>query len=364
MKIINHYILKYFFRYLSICLAVLIFIYVVINLFDNLGKFLAKNATAIDIIIYYFYLIPSYIVLLIPVAAIMAVFFVFGVMTKNRELIALKISGLNINRLFSLILITGIVLSIFTFVFQETVGVWAQTKTFEHKREHIDKQPRRSSTHRRKFFYSGEGDWVYFIKNFDAEKSTMNDIILWEITKDNRIKKRIGTRVFTFFVMISETQSLEGITSQVVGRDGYHYPLFDIEKHGGILPLEVVERELGKIQVSYGLSNFYIRSDRQGSYRPFCFSEVKLTDYMRMQLDLIDVGILDWNFFWWMVNKGYAKSRISQKKNRLEQRLVSTLHSYSVPILDRFEFAFYDTGVEKRGLTVFLGEKGKIIFGD
>ena len=195
MKIINHYILKYFFRYLLICLAVLIFIYVVINLFDNLGKFLAKNATAIDIIIYYFYLIPSYIVLLIPVAAIMAVFFVFGVMTKNRELIALKISGLNINRLFSLILITGIVLSIFTFVFQETVGVWAQTKTFEHKREHIDKQPRRSSTHRRKFFYSGEGDWVYFIKNFDGEKGIMNDIILWEITKENRIKKRIDATV-------------------------------------------------------------------------------------------------------------------------------------------------------------------------
>ena len=164
--------------------------------------------------------------------------------------------------------------------------------------------------------------------------------------------------------MISETQSLEGITSQVIGREGYHYPFFDIERPNEILRPEDGERELGKIQVSYGLPDFFLMSDKSGSYRSFCFGEVRFTDYMRMQLDLIDVGILDWNFFWWMVNKGYAKSRISQKKNRLEQRLVSTLHSYSVPILDRFEFAFYDTGVEKRGLTVFLGEKGKIIFGD
>ena len=71
MKTLNRYILKNFARYLVLCLAVLVFIYIVINLFDNLGKFLAKNALVKDIIIYYFYLAPSYIVLLIPVASIM-----------------------------------------------------------------------------------------------------------------------------------------------------------------------------------------------------------------------------------------------------------------------------------------------------
>jgi hypothetical protein len=164
--------------------------------------------------------------------------------------------------------------------------------------------------------------------------------------------------------MVAETQSLEGITSEVIRRTGYHYPLFDIEKQGEVLPLEVVERELGKIQVSYGLSNFYIRSDKEGSYRPYCFSEVKLTDYMRMQLDLIDVGILDYNFFWWTANKSKATLRVNSKKNRPKQQLVSTLHSYSVPIPDKFSTALYDTGVEKRGLTIFLGDKAKVLRGD
>jgi hypothetical protein len=179
-----------------------------------------------------------------------------------------------------------------------------------------------------------------------------------------RIKKRIGNRVFTFFVMFSETQLLEGTTSQVIGRDGYHYPFFDIEKRNEVVSLTKVEYELGKIQVSYGLPNIHICSDKEGSYRAYCYSEVRLTDYMRMQLDLIDAGILDYNFFWWTANKSKATLRINQKKNRPKQELVSTLHSYSVPIPTKFEFAFYDTGVEKRGLTVFLGEKGKIIFGD
>lgn len=191
MKIINRYILKYFIRYLLLCLSVLIFLNVVINLFDNLGKYLAKDATVIDIIIYYIYLTPSYIVLLIPVAAIMAVFFVFGIMTKNRELIALKTTGLNVNRLFSLLLIAGVVIMLFTFVFQETMGVWAQARMIEHKREKIEKRQKRTPSRRRNFFYRGEGNWIYFIRKFDMIKGTMDGVSLWEITEENTIKKRV-----------------------------------------------------------------------------------------------------------------------------------------------------------------------------
>ena len=165
--------------------------------------------------------------------------------------------------------------------------------------------------------------------------------------------------------MVAESQTLEGITSQVIGREGYHYPLFDIEKRGEKLSLEEVERELGKIQVSYGLSNIFIYSDKEGSYRAYCFSEVTTIDYMRMMLDLINAGILDYNFFWWTVNKSKATLRINHKKNRPKQELVSTLHTFSVPFPeDNIRPVFYDTGIEKRGLTVFLGDKAKIIRGD
>ncbi len=192
MKIINAYVLKMFLRYLIICLAVLVFIYVIINLFDNLGKFLARNVSGIDIFIYYLYLTPSYIVLLIPVATIMAVFFVFGIMTKNNEMLALKTGGMDINQLFFLLLETGLVIVLFTFIFQETVGTWAQTKMFEHKRAKIDKRPIRKSMRRSNFFYYGEDNWVYFIKSFDGNSKTLNHLTLWKISrKDQKIKKRI-----------------------------------------------------------------------------------------------------------------------------------------------------------------------------
>ena len=191
MKIIHRYILKDFFRYLILCLLILVFIYIIINLFDNLGKFLAKNAHLKDILIYYLYLTPSYLILLIPVASIMAIFFVFGMMTKHKELIAVKTSGLNVNNLFIVILLAACIISAATFVFQETVGVWAQTRMYEHKQENIDKRPRRSETKRRNFFYYGEDHWVYFIRMYDSTIKQMTGVILWQISPDNRIVKRL-----------------------------------------------------------------------------------------------------------------------------------------------------------------------------
>ena len=128
--------------------------------------------------------------------------------------------------------------------------------------------------------------------------------------------------------------------------------------------METVEQELGKIQLKHNQSDFYITSDKKESYRSYCFNEVKMTDYMRMQLDLIDVGILDYNFYYWTVNKSEATLRTGSKKNRPKQELVSTLHSYSVPIPEKVKRACYDTGIDKRGLTIFLGEKGKILWGN
>jgi hypothetical protein len=160
--------------------------------------------------------------------------------------------------------------------------------------------------------------------------------------------------------MVSETQTLEGITSQVIGKEGYHYPFFDVEH----CSQEEAERGIGKLQTSFNLPDCFLVSDIERSYRNWCFGQVRFTDYLIMQLYLLDIGILDYNFFWWTVNLSKGTLRTSNKKNRLQQELVTVLKSYSVPIPKKVERVIYDTGIEKRGLTIFLGEKGRIIRGD
>ncbi len=194
MKIIYKYVLSNFLRYLFFSLLILIFIYIIINLFDNLGRYLSRNISFKDILVYYLYLIPSYTVLLIPVAAIIGVFFIFGYMTKYREIIALKAQGMDINKLFILILITGIFISVFTFVFQETVMVWAQSRLTKHKTTKIDKRPLPSETKRYNFFYYGENNWIYYIKEFNPKDSTLKNVMLWKVDEKKHITKRIDAQ--------------------------------------------------------------------------------------------------------------------------------------------------------------------------
>ncbi len=191
MKIIERYVLGNYIKNFLLSLLVLIFIYIVINLFDNLGSYLAKNVRFWDIIVYYLYLTPSYTILLIPIASIIGVFFIFGSMTKNRELLALKSNGMDINNLFFLIIIAGIFISIFTFIFQETIGIWAQERLYRHKIEKIDHRQIPVERQRRNFFYYGEDNWLYYIKQLNARDSTMTNVTLWKLGKEQRIEKRI-----------------------------------------------------------------------------------------------------------------------------------------------------------------------------
>ncbi len=191
MILIERYVLKNYIRYQLVALAILVFIYIIINLFDNLGRYLARNISAQDIALLYLYQIPWYAVLLLPVAAIIGVFFIFGFMTKNRELIALKTSGLNVYRLVRLIILVGVATTFFSFGFHETIGIWAQNRLYEHRVKKIDKRPLPTNELRRNIFYYGLGNWLYYIREFDPTDNQMRGVTLWQIAPDQSIRCRI-----------------------------------------------------------------------------------------------------------------------------------------------------------------------------
>lgn len=151
--------------------------------------------------------------------------------------------------------------------------------------------------------------------------------------------------------MLSTTQRLKGITSMIPNDTRKrHYVFWDIEHP----VLEEDEKILRQVQTKYGLSNIYIVSDVEGSYRGWCFSKVSFQTYLNILVD--SLGILDYSFFYYTVKRRKATLRISQKKGRPPQKVVSVLESYPVPFPSSFiEHVVYDTGLQKRGIAVLLG---------
>jgi hypothetical protein len=153
----------------------------------------------------------------------------------------------------------------------------------------------------------------------------------------------------TFFFMVAHTQRLEGLTS--LQKDGRHIVLWDIEG----CTLTEAEETLRNVQQQYNLSNIFIVSDAERSFRAWCFSRVDFKTYLRI---LLDTQHLDSIFFDYTFKRKKATLRVSNKANREPQRLVSVLKSYSEPLPSHAERVIYDTGLQKRGFSVQLGGGG------
>jgi len=163
-----------------------------------------------------------------------------------------------------------------------------------------------------------------------------------------RCNFRFKIAEFTFFAMVAKTQTLEGVTS--LQKDGTHIVMWDLEN----CTLEQAEETLENIQVKYRLSNIYLSSDCEQSYRAWCFSKVSFEIFLKILVD--SLSILDYNFFYYTVKRKKATLRTGSKKGRQAQRVVSVLRSFYLPFNESVvEKVVYDTGLEKRGKSLILG---------
>lgn len=158
----------------------------------------------------------------------------------------------------------------------------------------------------------------------------------------------------------SKVQTCKGFTSKL--SNGNHILFLDLDKAKNFFELKNKMRE---IQNKYkdvngnSLSHFYFFSDKEGSFRLWCFSEISFSVYTKILLDAFDY--LDFNFIHWTLKTGKATIRYSDKVGRESQKLVDCLESYFVPILlEKMEYAIYDTSLTKKGIMIRLGDNGKI----
>jgi hypothetical protein len=163
-----------------------------------------------------------------------------------------------------------------------------------------------------------------------------------------RFNFRVKIANLTLFALIAKTQTLEGVTS--LQPDGKHIVMLDLEN----CTLIRARKTLGKIQKKYNLSHIYIVSDIQNSYRAWCFTKVDFITFLKILVD--SLSILDYNFFYYTVKRQKATLRTSNKIGRPTQKVVSIVKSYPVALQESVvEKVVYDTGIEKRGVSLLLG---------
>lgn len=122
MLIIQRYYLREFLKVVAVLATGLSLVFSIIELVNKIDDFLPYNPSFITLFLYVVYSIPRYLRFLLPIAVLLGGLFVFSQANKKEEITAIKAAGGRIKAILKPFFITGVLISVFSFVLFEFIA--------------------------------------------------------------------------------------------------------------------------------------------------------------------------------------------------------------------------------------------------
>jgi len=142
MKSIDLYIIKQFLFYFVFALIVIIKLFIIIDLMENVDDFIDRGAPVSVVVVYYIYFIPEMIKSMIPVAMLLSSLFTTGKLSTQNELVAMKAGGVSLYRFMLPFLAIGIIVTGVSLYFNGWIVPLANKEKYQIEREHLAKGAR------------------------------------------------------------------------------------------------------------------------------------------------------------------------------------------------------------------------------
>ena len=139
MKILDLYILRQFIKNFLFGLFCFIIIFILVDLFENLDKFIDKKLTSGLIIQYYIYFIPEILKLITPVGMLLATLFTISRFNNYSEMTAINSSGISLFRISVPLILFGFFMTILSIYFNGWVVPKSNSAKFNLERQYLDK---------------------------------------------------------------------------------------------------------------------------------------------------------------------------------------------------------------------------------
>jgi len=194
MKILDRYLIKQLIFPIFFCTCTLIFLVFMADVFDYLDE-MVKNKTPLpQILLYYLALIPETFISIIPWASLLGTIYVLTGFNYHNEIIAMKVSGLEITSIIRPIIFIGFLLGIVSFLVSDQIVPITAPKANQILKERIEKK---KTKEKREVFenvtYYGGKDRLYYARLFFGKEQKLQDfIVLWLDSKRNVKKKTVA----------------------------------------------------------------------------------------------------------------------------------------------------------------------------
>ncbi len=141
MTILFRYILREYAKIFLMCFSGLMTIYLVIDFFEKVRRFLKFDANMVDVLAYFALKTPAISFQITPLAILMATLLTLGLLARNNEITAMRSCGISLTWIASPFLIFASFVSLILLSFSSTVIPLASEKAEQIRLVRIEKKP-------------------------------------------------------------------------------------------------------------------------------------------------------------------------------------------------------------------------------
>ncbi len=188
MSTIDRYLLKEIFKHFAIVLVAATGIYLSVDFFENVDKFINAGLPVGRIILFFMLKLPLIATQITPVGILLAVLITFGLMNKNNEIIALKSGGMSVYHFVRPILFMGLLITVCLFLVSEILVPITISKANEIWRVEVKKYAVTST--QKNIWFKGRHS-ISHISYFNPKDKTISGITLNFFDQQFRLIRRV-----------------------------------------------------------------------------------------------------------------------------------------------------------------------------
>jgi len=187
--VLGRYLIRQNLYLMTICLSVGTSIYLLSDMFDRLDDFFSAGIGGGTIIYYFFVKTPLIISQLMPAIFLLAMVIQLGVLTRSREMLALRAGGVSYAWFIRFFVIYAMVWSMGQLAFSQYFGVMGETEANRIWKEDVrKKQLDKLSIDD---LWLRDGAYIIFAKEAFPAKNQVDDVTVYEFDNDGQDLIRI-----------------------------------------------------------------------------------------------------------------------------------------------------------------------------
>jgi lipopolysaccharide export system permease protein len=198
MTVLDKYLLRKFIINLLISIGAFVIIFLVVDLIENIDKFIDRDAKASTVLIYYIYYIPYIINLTLPISMLLSCLFTLGSMSQYNEIVAQKSAGISLYRIFAPLFILSFLISIGAGLFSEFVVPWTNQERLDLYRYEIKRHPRNQGSKRNNIYLQDVSNRKISIAFFNGNTNEAKKVSL-QYFDGRQLVKRIDAKTMSWY---------------------------------------------------------------------------------------------------------------------------------------------------------------------